>query len=101
MADRYRRVLVTGANRGIGRAVAERVLLDHSDTYVVLACRSARKGEAARQEMCARNPAWAGRTMVVEMDTASGGSVEVRRAGRAAAWSAAPATRARAAGAPP
>ena len=43
-------ILITGANKGIGLALAARCVRDHDDTHVVLACRSALRGEAAAAE---------------------------------------------------
>ena len=43
-----RRILITGANKGIGFAIANRCLQDHSDTHVILGCRSVARGEAAK-----------------------------------------------------
>ena len=70
-----RRILVTGANKGIGLAIVNRCLADHKDTQVVMACRSASRGEAAAAELIAANPEWKERLLVLEMDTSSDASV--------------------------
>lgn len=70
-----RTVLVTGANRGIGLAVARRCLTDHDDTHVVLACRDPKRGEDAAASLRAERPGFADRVTVLEMDTSSDESV--------------------------
>ena len=42
-----RRILVTGANKGIGLAIAEAILGEHADTFVYLGARDAERGLAA------------------------------------------------------
>ena len=74
-----RRILVTGANRGIGLAIVHRCLAD-SDAHVVLACRSAARGSLAAAELLAARPEWKERLTVVEMDTASDSSVQAAAA---------------------
>eukprot|EP01079_Euglenida_sp_SAG-EU17-18_P005711 gene5712-5653_t len=69
------RILITGANKGIGLAIANRCLQDHDDTHVVMACRSAARGEAALAELCGKHPGWRERLSVLEMDTSSDDSV--------------------------
>ena len=54
----YRRVVITGANKGIGRASVVSVLAARDDTHVILAARSLERGEAARAEIVAEHPAW-------------------------------------------
>jgi len=85
-----RRVLVTGANRGIGKAIVNRCLQDHNDTAVIMACRSAASGEAARAELVADHPEWTERLMVLEMDTSSDASVQAAAAKLAADHAVAP-----------
>jgi len=70
-----RHVVITGSNKGIGFALARRCLLNHDDTAVVLACRSAQRGSAAAAKLVAESAAWRGRVSVLEMDTASDSSV--------------------------
>lgn len=70
-----RHVLVTGANKGIGLAIANRCLADHTDTHVVLGCRSAQRGGEALDGLVATNPSWKGRLSLLEMDTGSDASV--------------------------
>ena len=71
-----RRILVTGANRGIGLAVVNRCLQDHEDAYVILACRTAARGDEAASQLIAAKPEWRERLMVVQMDTSSDDSVK-------------------------
>ena len=40
-----KRVLVTGGNKGIGKAICARLLADHPDVYVILGSRNAERGE--------------------------------------------------------
>ena len=70
-----RRILVTGGNKGIGLAIARRALLDFDDTYVVLACRSVERGNAAVADLAKENAAFSTRTQVLQVDTASDASV--------------------------
>ena len=69
-------VLVTGANKGLGLAVVRRCLLDQADVSCVLACRSAKRGDAARKALAAENKAWEKRTYVLTMDQSSDESVK-------------------------
>jgi len=69
------RILITGANKGIGLAIVNRCLQDHSDTYVIMACRSTARGEEAIATITAEKPEWKERLMVLEMDTSSDCSV--------------------------
>ena len=71
----FRRILVTGANRGIGLAIVHRCLVEHEDTHVVLACRSAARGDEAVAGLVSENAEWKDRLTVLEMDTASSDSV--------------------------
>ena len=68
-----RRVLVTGANKGIGFAIVERILEEADDTSVFLGSRDRDRGEAAAEKL---RSAAADRVHVVELDVSSDESVD-------------------------
>ncbi len=70
-----KRIVVTGANKGIGRAVVEAILDQHEDTTVLLGSRDPERGEAARAAIVAERPASAERLHVLPLDVASDASV--------------------------
>lgn len=79
-----RRVLVTGANKGIGFAIAKGVLAEHTETFVLLGSRSKARGQAAADALIAEKPSFSGRLQLVELDVSNDESVatavnEVRR----------------------
>ncbi|MEM7155324.1 MAG: SDR family NAD(P)-dependent oxidoreductase [Myxococcota bacterium] len=71
-----RRILVTGANKGIGHAIAERILEEPDDTFVFLGSRDLGRGEAAAEKIRAGGPGRAERLQVVELDVSSDASVQ-------------------------
>ena len=70
-----RRVLVTGANKGIGLAIVTAVLDEHEDTFVLLGTRNLDRGRVALKSLTEKHPAWADRTDVLELDVSSDDSV--------------------------
>ncbi len=66
-----RRILVTGANKGIGHAIAERILEEHDDTFVFLGSRDRGRGDAAAEKSGRPD-----RLQVIEIDVASDASVD-------------------------
>lgn len=78
-----RRVLVTGANKGIGLATAEKLLCDFPDCHVLLGARSVARGEVAVSDLLAKHPSAAGRVDLLELDVSSDESVS-RAAGQVA-----------------
>lgn len=75
-----RRVLVTGANKGIGLALVERLLKERPEVHVLLGSRDAKRGEAARLALLAKDGSWAGRVEVLELDVGSEASVRAAAA---------------------
>ena len=67
------RFLVTGANRGIGLAIAEALV--QKGAFVFLGSRDAARGEAAKQELVANNAAYAGLLEVVQLDVTDAASI--------------------------
>lgn len=67
-----RRIVVTGANKGIGYALVSAILAHADDTYVFLGSRDPERGEAAR---AALRPEWASRVEVLPLDVADDPSV--------------------------
>jgi carbonyl reductase 1 len=70
-----RRILVTGANKGIGRALVSAILEHAGDTHVYLGARELDRGEAARTALVEAHPAWAERLEVVQLDVSDDASV--------------------------
>jgi NAD(P)-dependent dehydrogenase (short-subunit alcohol dehydrogenase family) len=66
-----RRILVTGANKGIGLAIARAILEEHDDTFVFLGSRDADRGRGAAAALPNANT----RTEVVALDVSSDASV--------------------------
>ncbi len=64
-----RRILVTGANKGIGLAIAQAILEEHDDTFVYLGSRDAERGKTAAATLPQA------RIEVVALDVASDRSV--------------------------
>lgn len=85
-----RRILVTGANKGIGLAIATAILEEHDDTFVLLGARSPERGQAAIAALIEEHPAWAERLALAEIDVASDTSVETAAAAVRDAYGAEP-----------
>jgi len=75
-----RRILVTGANKGIGLALTKAILSDHDDTFVYLGSRDRGRGEAARASLVSAEPTWAERVQCIELDVSSDASVQAAAA---------------------
>lgn len=67
MASDLKRIVVSGANKGIGKAIVE-ALLERNDTFVYIASRDLSRGEATRSEFVSSNQAVASRTAVMQLD---------------------------------
>lgn len=68
-----RRILVTGANKGIGLAIVQGILERHDDTFVYLGARAIERGQAAATSLPK------GRVEVVPLDVGDEGSVAAAR----------------------
>ena len=75
-----RRIVVTGANKGIGYAIAERILEEADDTFVFLGSRDRGRGDEAAQKIIAGGAGREARLQVVELDVSSDASVEAAAA---------------------
>jgi len=70
-----RRILVTGANKGIGLATTVAILERGADTTVLLGSRSLERGRGAVASILEDHPEWSSRLMVQELDVSSDQSV--------------------------
>ena len=70
-----KRIVVTGANKGIGRAVVQRLLEEHADVFVYLGARDVKRGEETRKEIVGDDAARAARVAVLEINVADDASV--------------------------
>lgn len=69
-------ILVTGGNKGIGKAICERLLSEWDDTHVILTARSAERGKEAVEDIVKTLQCSADRIDFLEMDVASDESVK-------------------------
>ena len=70
-----KRILVTGANKGIGLAIATAILERSDDSLVVMGSRDLERGQRALDSMVQRSPAWETRLTLLQLDVASDDSV--------------------------
>uniref|UniRef100_A0A6T6NVJ0 Protochlorophyllide reductase n=1 Tax=Timspurckia oligopyrenoides TaxID=708627 RepID=A0A6T6NVJ0_9RHOD len=70
-----RRVLVTGANKGIGLAIVRGILERYQDTYVLLGSRSLDRGQEALQTLSKSSPELTSRVTVLQIDVSSQESI--------------------------
>lgn len=70
-----KRVVVTGANKGIGLAIVEGILERADDALVFLGSRDRDRGESARASIVDKNADWARRVAVVALDVSDDASV--------------------------
>ena len=74
MAIPARRILVTGANKGIGLATCTKLLREHPDSFLLLGSRDVRRGEAAVRSILDNVPGSAGRIECLQIDVADDAS---------------------------
>ena len=72
-----KRVLVTGANKGIGKAICQRLLEQHDNVHVLLGSRDAARGQQAVEDILAAvGPKCKDRLEMIVLDTSSDDSVQ-------------------------
>lgn len=76
MAGVTRRVLVTGGNKGIGKALCKQLVADHG-FFVLLGSRDKARGEAAVKSIIADMPQFADRIEMLQLDVTQDASVKV------------------------
>jgi len=70
-----KRILITGANKGIGFATTEAALDYHDDTAIILGVRDIERGQAAIDTLCEHHPTRASRLELLQVDVADDQSV--------------------------
>ena len=70
-----RGILVTGANKGIGLAIAKRIVAEHADSFVLLGSRSRERGQEALDEIVREHPEARERVILLPLDVSSDESV--------------------------
>jgi NAD(P)-dependent dehydrogenase (short-subunit alcohol dehydrogenase family) len=70
-----RRIVVTGANKGIGLAIARAILAQHEDTFVLLGARDPDRGQAAVRTLVHEDASWSVRVAHLSIDVARDESV--------------------------
>ena len=70
-----RRILITGANKGIGLATVTAILEQQPDTEVLMGTRDMDKGNTARLQLLAEHPDWETRLQVLQIDVSNDQSV--------------------------
>ena len=70
-----KRILVTGANKGIGLATVENLLQNHPDTFLILGSRDEKRGDEALGLLTSKEPKWFDRLMMLAIDVSSEESV--------------------------
>lgn len=74
-----RRILVTGANKGIGFAIVKGILAEAEDTFVFLGARDPGRGASAVRALTAADPSSEARVRSVTLDVANDASVSAAR----------------------
>ncbi len=75
-----RRIVVTGANKGIGLAIVRAVLEQHDDAFVYLGSRDPERGRAAARALSEEHPGWEARLEVLALDVTRDSSVSAAAA---------------------
>ena len=70
-----KRILVTGANKGIGLATVENLLQNHPDTFLILGSRDEKRGDEAVRLLTTKEPKWADRLMMLAIDVSNNESI--------------------------
>ena len=70
-----KRILVTGANKGIGLATVENLLKNNQDTFIILSARDSIRGTEAAAKLISKESDWKDRLFFMEMDVSSDASV--------------------------
>jgi len=70
-----RKILVTGANKGIGLAIAKGMLEEHDDTFVLLGSRDSERGQAAVDSILRARPDVRDRIALLPIDVSDEDSV--------------------------
>ena len=74
-----KRVLITGANKGIGLATVAAILEQHRDVAVILGSRDRARGTQAVDALVGERPDWASRLELLQVDVSSQQSVTAAR----------------------
>ena len=70
-----KRILITGANKGIGLATVKKLLESYSDTYLLLGSRDLTKGKQVLENLLKGNPEFKDRIYLVQIDVEQDDSV--------------------------
>jgi len=70
-----KRVLITGANKGIGWALVARILESTDDSFVLLGSRDKQRGTVAIERLLERDPSWSERLALLPLDVSDDESV--------------------------
>ena len=63
-----KRIIVTGANKGIGLGIVRRLLSEYDETFLILAARSLERAEQSASLLLDENKAWKNRLMTLKLD---------------------------------
>ena len=72
-----KRILITGANKGIGLATAKKLLESYNETYVLLGTRDLNKGSQAMKSLSNVNPEFKDRIHLLQIDVEQDDSVNL------------------------